>query len=277
MKTRVTPGLAALLAPRSVDDFFSQAWPGQPFVVHGSLERLHGLADVKELASVEALAKLPCRALMAQGQHLDTNHFGNIAVPPEVAPSLLEAGVTLYFNEPQFRSRSVWRWVRTIENDLGAAGPRINPSVFFSRKGKGARMHFDSTESFVVQLSGTKEWSIAPNTQVPFPPVNYLEGGAVPDELAPWMKRPMKAPKRVRKVVLKPGSVMYLPRGWWHATRTLEDSVHLDLLTDIPSWADLFRSEIERIFAAGAHWQTPAAARELGPSMVRRLFEELSE
>jgi ribosomal protein L16 Arg81 hydroxylase len=271
------PGLAALLAPKSVDEFMAKAWPTEPFLVHGDPRRLRGLADVKELASVEALAKLPCRALLAQGQHLDTNHFGNIAVAPEVAPSLLRAGVTLYFNQPEFRSRSLWRWVRTIERELGLGAGSISPSVFFSGRGKGARMHFDSSESFVVQLKGRKEWRIARNTQVPFPPVNYLERGVVPDELAPWMKRPVKAPTKVRKIVLKPGSVLYLPRGWWHATQTLEDSVHLDLLTGIPTWADLFRVELERIFARGMHWLTPATAREFGPAMVRKLFEELSD
>ena len=257
--------------------FFEHAWPAEPFVVHADPKRLHGLVDVKELASVEALAKLPCRALLAQGQHLDTNHFGNIAVAPELAPSMLRSGATLYFNQPEFRSRSFLRWVKTIEKDLGLGAGSISPSVFFSSRGKGARMHFDSTESFVVQLSGRKEWRIAPNTKVPFPPVNYLERGAVPEALAPWMKRPMKAPTKVRKIVLEPGSVMYLPRGWWHATQTLEDSAHLDLLTDIPTWADLFRIELEKVFARGTHWLTPATAREFGPAMVRKLYEELSE
>jgi ribosomal protein L16 Arg81 hydroxylase len=260
-----------------VQDFFATAWPDEPFLVHGDVSRLRGLADAKEFSSAAAMAKVPCRALLAQGQHLDAQRFGNIAVPPEVAPSLLRAGVTLYFNEPQFRSRSVWRWVRAVEKDLGLATATIRPSVFFSSRGPGARWHFDGTESFVVQLSGRKEWRIAPNDAIRFPPVNYLEGAPVPAELAALVKRPMKAPAKARTVVMKPGSVLYLPRGWWHATRTLEDSVHLDLLTALPTWADTFRPVLESLFARGAHWLTPATASGFGPAMLEKLVEELRE
>ena len=269
------PGLAALLAPRPVEDFFTKAWPDQPFLVHGDVGRLRGLADAKELQSVEALAKVPCHALLAQGQHLDSQRFGNIAVAAEVAPSLLRSGVTLYFNEPRFRSRSIWRWARALEKDLGLGESAIHPSVFCSRRGPGVRMHFDCTESFVVQLRGRKEWRIAPNEHVPFPPVNYLEGDVVPDALAAWAKRPMKAPKKVRRLVMKPGSVLYLPRGWWHSTRTLDDSVHLDLLTVVPTWADVFRSMLEPIFARGQHWLTPATSPQYLAAMVEKLRQEL--
>ena len=271
----MTPGLAALLAPQTVDSFFADAWPDRPFLVHGDPARLQGLADAKEFASVQAMAKVPCRAVLAQGQHLDAQRFGNIAVAPELAPSLLRSGATVYFNEPQFRSRSVGRWVRTIEKQLGLAPRTIRPSVFFSSRGPGARMHFDATESFVVQLRGRKEWRIAPNPQLPFPPVNYLEGAPLPDELVPLVRGRMKAPRKVRRVVLKPGSVLYLPRGWWHATRTLEDSVHLDLLTALPTWADVFRPVLERIFARGTHWLTPATSLH-GAEMLHKLGEELN-
>ena len=268
--------LAALLAPKKVEAFFANAWPDEPFLVHGDPKRLRGLADVKELASAEALAALPCHALLAQGQHLGGNRFGNIAVAPELAPSLLKLGVTLYFNEPEFRSRSLWKWVRTIEKDLSLAAGSIRPSAFFSAKGKGARMHFDCTESFVVQLRGRKVWRFARNASVRFPPVNYLEGEPVPEELKPFAKRPMKAPKKVQTVTLKPGSVLYLPRGWWHATETLEDSLHLDLLTAVPTWADAIRPVVEAIFARGEHWLTPAVASQYAPAMLRKLAEELA-
>jgi 50S ribosomal protein L16 3-hydroxylase len=85
----------------------------------------------------------------------------------------------------------------------------------------------------------------------------------------------MKAPRKVRRVVLKPGSVLYLPRGWWHATRTLEDSVHLDLLTALPTWADVFRPVLEGIFARGTHWLTPATSPH-GAEMLHKLGEELN-
>jgi ribosomal protein L16 Arg81 hydroxylase len=128
----------------------------------------------------------------------------------------------------------------------------------------------------VVQLRGRKVWRFARNEHVRFPPVNYLEGEPVPEELKPFVTRPMKAPKKVQSVTLKPGSVLYLPRGWWHATETLEDSLHLDLLTAVPTWADVVRPMVEAIVARGEHWLTPAISSGYTPAMLRKLAEELS-
>jgi 50S ribosomal protein L16 3-hydroxylase len=267
--------LAALLGVKSTRRFFERAWPDEPFVAHGSPARLRGLGDVKELKSVEALARVPCRQLLAQGQHLEPQRFGNVAVLPEVAPSLLKAGLTLYFNEPQFTSRSLWKWVHALERDLSLARGVIRPSVFLSSPGRGARMHFDSTESFVVQLRGRKAWTFARNEHVTWAPVNYLEGEPVPPELQGLVRKPMRAPKKRTRVVLKPGSVLFLPRGWWHSTETLEDSMHLDLLAVVPTWADVLRPLVEAALTQGTHWRTPAIAPQYFAQMVDTLRDEL--
>ncbi|MCC6336610.1 MAG: hypothetical protein IT380_21805 [Myxococcales bacterium] len=85
----------------------------------------------------------------------------------------------------------------------------------------------------------------------------------------------MKAPKKSRRVVLEPGSVLFLPRGWWHATQTLEDSVHVDLLTAVPTWADRLREEVEAVFARAVHWRTPATAPQLRSVMEAQLLDDL--
>jgi 50S ribosomal protein L16 3-hydroxylase len=268
------PGLEALLAPESTWRFFEEAWPDEPFLVRGPLSRLHGLADVKELASAAALSQVECRALLAQSQKLQ-DRFGNVAIAPALAQAMVEAGFTLYFNEPRFPSRSLWRWVHALEKDLSLRPGTIRPSAFFSSKGKGARMHFDNTESLVVQVRGRKVWRIARNDAVPYPPVNYLEGDPLPPELAALVKKPMKAPTKVKRVVLEPGSVLFLPRGWWHATETLEDSLHLDLLMAVPTWADVLRDEVEQVLARAPHWRTPATAPQFRGVMQEQLLEDL--
>jgi len=271
----VRPGLAALLAVTSTRRFFADAWPDEPFLARGPVSRLKGLADVPELASVEALAQVECRAVLAQSQRL-AYRFGNVAVAPELAPAMVEKGFTLYFNEPRFPTRSLWTWVRALEQELSLPAGTMRPSAFFSAKGRGARMHFDATESFVVQVRGKKVWRIARNDAVPSPPVNYLEGDPLPPELAGLAKRPFRAPKKVRRVVLEPGSVLFLPRGWWHATETLSDSLHLDLLMAVPTWADVLRPWVEDVFARGAHWRTPATASHFRRAMQAQLLEDLA-
>ncbi|MBL8916683.1 MAG: cupin-like domain-containing protein [Archangium sp.] len=260
------PSLASLLGgAKNADRFLDTAWPNEPFVMHGAPSRLIGLVDVPELKSAETMCGVPCRALLAQGQHLGgKQRFGNIAVEPSVAPSLLETGATLYFNEPEFRSRSLWKWIRSLERELGQQPGVIRPSAFFSAPGRGARMHFDCTESFVVQVRGRKTWTFARNEHVAFPPVNYLEGDPLPDELRELVRGPMKAPSAKKRVSveLKPGSVLYLPRGWWHSTHTTETSVHLDLLTALPTWADAARPLIESVLHRGEAWRAPVTTAD---------------
>jgi ribosomal protein L16 Arg81 hydroxylase len=55
---------------------------------------------------------------------------------------------------------------------------------------------------------------------------------------------------------MKPGSVMYLPRGWWHSTHTSEPSVHLDLLGALPTWADAARVQLEAALRDEV-WRSP--------------------
>lgn len=270
----MTPGLDALLSPETSWRFFEEAWPDEPFLVRGPPARLEGLVDVDELASPEALAKVPCRAVLAQSQAL-AGRFGNVAVAPELAPAMVRAGFTLYFNEPRFPSRSLWRWVHALEKDLAVPKGTLRPSAFFSSKGPGARPHFDDTESLVVQVRGRKVWRIARNDAVPYPPVNYLEGDPLPPELRPFARRPLRAPKTLKRVVLEPGSVLFLPRGWWHTTQTLDDSLHLDLLLATPTWADVLRPLVESVFARGVHWRTPATARGFESVMGRQLLDDL--
>jgi 50S ribosomal protein L16 3-hydroxylase len=275
MRTSRT-GLASLLdGAANTRSFLAESWPNEPFLVHGDPRRLRGLLDVHELRDARTLAAVPCHAILAQGQHLDAQRFGNVAVDGAVAPSLLESGVTLYFNEPHFPSRSLWRWIGALERDLGLAEGVIRPSAFFSSPGRGARMHFDCTESFVVQVRGTKRWTIARNDALPWPPVNYLERAPLPDELKGLVRGPLRAPgpKHRTTIELTAGSVLFLPRGWWHATETTAPSVHLDLLVALPTRADILRPVVDSVLHHAPHWRAPAVGVDARPG--EQLAEDL--
>lgn len=88
---------------------------------------------------------------------------------------------------------------------------------------QGFSPHYDVHDVFVVQISGTKRWLI-------HPPVHTH-----PLNNQPWSDRRSEVEaqatqKPVLDVVLEPGDVLYLPRGWIHSAQALGDTtIHLTI------------------------------------------------
>ena len=251
-------GLSTLLGRFPSQRFFLEHWPRTLLVQHGSPRRLKGLTDAPELRDVEALTALPARQWLVQSSRFQ-NRFGNVPVSGNAAAEFFHTGHTIYAVEPEIRSAPFLRWLAGLERDLELSTGLILPSVFLSKPGPGSRMHFDAQESFVVQVRGRKRWWLAPNADVQFPAENYIAGDEVSESLAVQLDRPLarRMPDDAVSVVLEPGSIMFVPRGTWHATETLEESWHLDLMLPLPTWGDTMAARLAEHFHASAHWREP--------------------
>lgn len=270
------PGLSTLLGRFPTRRFFASHWPGGLLVQHGAPRRLSGLIDVPELADVDALTALPARQWLVQSGRF-RNRFGNVPVTGEAAAEFFHTGHTIYAVEPELRAPRFLEWLAALERDLKVAPGLVLPSVFLSKPGKGSRMHFDAQESFVVQVRGRKRWWLAPNRDVRFPAENYIAGDPVPPSLQVQLDR---APAQVLpddavEVVLEPGSIMFVPRGTWHATETLEESWHLDLMLPLPTWGDVMAARLGAHFHASAHWRAPMISGDEVEDRLGLLLDEL--
>lgn len=49
------------------------------------------------------------------------------------------------------------------------------------------------------------------------------------------------------KVILKAGSVMYFPAGYWHQVECTEDSISMNISLIAPSWADLVSDAVHHL------------------------------
>lgn len=264
-------GLAALLGPRQARSFLSSSWPSSAFVVHGPLARLAGLITARRANDVNALFALPAQKTFAQVRN--GARFSNAEVTVDVALALHRSGVSIYLWEVELQAR---RWFAALRRDLGLPEGLPRVGLFASRKNVGAPLHFDGQESFVVQLAGKKEWTIAANRNVDFPSLNHVAAEPLGSELrSMWRGRaPKKMPPDARKVVLSPGSVMFLPRGYWHSTHTIKDSVHLDLMLPLPTWKDLLIGQLSEQLGADSRWRAPAVDAAIAAQMVDALAHE---
>ncbi len=265
--------LAELLGARQAERFLRTAWPSAPFLAHGPLERLSGLVDPKAAFDLPSLLRLPAGATYAQVR--DGPRFPSYAVSPEAALAFYRAGVSIYCWEVTLSRPRTRRWLAQLRSELGVSDQLPRFGVFASRAQVGAPLHFDSQESFIVQLKGKKEWTFAPNHNISFPGVNHVAVDPVPAELLPdWKGRTPRTLANARRVVLRPGSVLFLPRGYWHSTRTVQDSVHLDVMFPLPTWSDVLLGRLKAQLDGQAHWRAPAVGAEWMFQMARELVTQ---
>jgi len=94
--------------------------------------------------------------------------------------------------------------------------------------------HADDRDVLVLQITGSKSWKVYPNPPVPFPYPSEQVGksAAYPVPAATLDAQPLIS------TVLRPGDVMYMPRGFVHEALTSDDaSLHLTFALPTHDWS----------------------------------------
>lgn len=123
----------------------------------------------------------------------------------------------------------------------------------------GSAMHFDNHEVLVIHLIGKKRWRFAPCGQIKNPHVAYKVGTECDRELSAILREPFpaKMPMPYRTVTLRPGSVLFLPRGYWHATLAIEDCLALTLSFRATTIAQLLATNLLKMLHRQEAWREP--------------------
>jgi hypothetical protein len=227
------PSLATLL--NSVDiDAFLDAWPERLQLFEGPVERLAGLVDY----DFDALTKLKKNHTKAFFRSLDGSPR-SVRVSAGQEKALYDAGFTIYFHN--LRSPAIDEWVSTLDEELGLVRGFTRVAGFASRRGLGLSPHYDLNDNFVCQARGTKRWRLAPNTHVRYPTAGYTMGErSLPVHLVEAPRGfPDGLPPDHQTIDLRPGSVLFVPRGMWHDTQTVEEeSLHFNVQSGLAMWKD---------------------------------------
>lgn len=96
---------------------------------------------------------------------------------------------------------------------------------------QGIRTHFDDEENFILQIAGTKQWTLYPPLyESPIKSMRHLLG---PEHLG----------EALETVHLKAGDLLYVPAGVIHDVKTREDvSIHITIGFTAFRWFDLIRN-----------------------------------
>jgi 50S ribosomal protein L16 3-hydroxylase len=257
-------GLEALIHPHSLTEFLSNYEGNEPFVVHGPKNFMKAVTELPFLASLEELLKVwpsPIQAHLPdvrdESSSIDTN--------TKDALKLFHNGMGLLFNEAHVLSPVLSHWLQDIRKDLGLSAITYGRCLIYATPdGKGTAPHFDQNINFVLQIHGTKKWKMAPNLHVANPMTRHTMGQEVDPELMSYLEAPMpeSMPEDAETIELRPGSLLFVPRGYWHSTEAEGDALALNFTFTAPTWIDLFTAAIRSRLSQSPEWRETADLNE---------------
>ena len=256
--------LAALIHPNTIADFFAQYSKNEPLVVHENYVYLRPLTEMPMLASLDSLLKSWPSLIQA---HLPDvrDEVSSIDTTPKDAQKLFDNGMGLLFNEAQNVSPLLQNWLHEIRCDLGLSSLTYGRCLIYATPdGKGTAAHFDQNINFVLQIHGTKKWKVAKNRHVENPMTRHTMGQPTDPELMSYTEGPMptEMPEDALSFELKPGSMLFVPRGSWHSTEAEGDALALNFTFTAPTWLDLFSAALRSRLALSPDWRETADLNE---------------
>ena len=259
------PGLAALIYPQTPADFFAQLEKNVPIVVHHPKEALTALRSLEFLASLENLLNMWPHSIQAHLPDL-RDESSSIDTNPKDAKKLFKNGMGLLFNEAHRISPLLQTWLQRIRTDLGISTQTYSRClIYVTPDGKGTAPHFDQNINFVLQIHGTKIWKLAANEHLANPLTRHTMGTQPDAEMAGYLagylneELPTTMPKSAQTIELKPGSLLFVPRGYWHSTEAKGEALALNFTFTAPTWIDLFTTALRSRLSLSPEWRETAS------------------
>lgn len=225
--------------------FFAEHWERRSlYLPHGDSGRFAHLISAESLFGREVAR---CGHLKASTRAAD-GWNQEIRIQPEQAQKLFRAGMTIcasMLDEAGPCGEVIAAYRRAITT---GAPPHVN--CYYSPEGRGYGLHFDTHPVWILQVSGSKHWTVGLEPAVRNPPFNVVFPPDRDHVKLPWiaLDRPNTSdPERFMQVHLQPGDVLYMPAGCWHAARAEGSSMALTLALGRLSTFDLFSFLLSRV------------------------------
>jgi hypothetical protein len=248
-----------LISPHGADAFFADYFEQRILVVHRRqpdyFKSLLTLDDIdRVLTTLDR--RYPDVMLKNAARKLSADDYTTDGVTLDVAriSSLFAEGATIMLAFLHTVLPNLAHFCRSLEAEFSCP---FQTNIYLTPPAaQGAKPHYDTHDVFVLQVAGTKRWTIfgtpleLPLTTQDFDPAIH-ELGAVTQEF-----------------VLHAGDVAYLPRGLAHEARSTDEvSLHITAGILPHTWADLLLEVV-----AGAALNDSAFRKALTPGFARPEF-----
>lgn len=266
----------SILGPTvSLQEFYDDYWEQQPLYIPASNDnttRLDGLlskSGIQELLETQPTyygkdlnvtryeegSDGVKRRITLDPQPNDDGDF--VLVDAKDAWENYQSGCSLRLLCPHKHNDALHALLSTLEWEWGCM---VGSNVYLTPPGasQGFAPHYDDIEAFILQLEGYKHWKV-------YAPLNKAE--TLPRESSPdYTERDLKGVEPVLDVIVGPGAVLYMPRGWIHQACTTDrkgHSLHLTISAMQQwSWADYLEVLMPEALEAAAASNTSTSLRE---------------
>lgn len=237
----------------------------EPFMIsHVGQKTFETLLELPFLQSLEKLIdhwqssiQVHLPDLRDEASSLDTG--------PEHAMEYYQQGMGLLFNNAQELSPMLVEWLQEMRMVLKfSALTYARNLIYATPDGEGTAPHFDQNINFVLQIKGIKKWKVAPNLHLQNPMTRHTMGQPADPEMMSYMDRPMPTsmPSDAKTFELKPGSILFVPRGSWHSTEAEGDALALNFTFTAPTWIDLLSAALRSRLIGSPEWRETANLSE---------------
>ena len=252
--------LSSLIGTENVSEFISCYQENKPFFLEATPPELASVKALPFLTSLDALLNSWPTVIQA---HLPDirDEVSSIDIYPKDAKKIFNNGMGLLFNEADKISPELVQWLSGIKQELGLPTLTYGRCLIYATPdGRGTAPHFDQNINFVLQISGTKKWMMAPNHHVQNPMTRHTMGLETDPELMSYLEAPLpeEMPHDILTFELKPGSLLFVPRGYWHSTEAQGDALALNFTFTAPTWIDLFTMALRSRLSQVPEWRSTA-------------------
>jgi bifunctional lysine-specific demethylase and histidyl-hydroxylase NO66 len=268
------PTLAEFLAPLDAAEFKTRHFGKSPLHIPAAArtlpnplpwQRFNDCLDLTAFWNEDTLKVFYRNRLALRDNYCDLNNLGpdgKAPADPRKVKALLGFGASLVANQIQRVSSEVAGIVQMLQREF-AAGAGAN--VYCSFQGVQAfNTHYDLHDVFALQVEGEKLWRIyearADNPLSPLPPG---------DEAENWLVATRG--RVVAELLMKPGDLLYLPRGQYHdAVTGAEASLHVTFWVKPITGLSLFKL-LESAAAADSDFRAYLADAADGHALAGQL------
>lgn len=254
------PSLDWLISPQGREPFFAEYFERRTLVVHrGQPDYFRSLLTLDDVDRVlttlgrrypDVMLKNAARELRASdyttnGETLDVARIG----------SLFAEGATIMLAFLDTVLPSLTQLCRSLEAEFSCP---FQTNIYLTPpSAQGAKPHYDTHDVFVLQVTGSKRWTIF-GTPLELPLAAQDFDPAVHSPGAP-----------TEEFELQAGDVAYIPRGVVHEARSTDEvSLHITVGILRYAWVDLLLEVV-----AGAALNDSAFRRALTPGFARSDFD----
>jgi ribosomal protein L16 Arg81 hydroxylase len=262
LKSEIRPSLEWLISPISKQQYFAEYWEARPLVIkRDNPDYFSSLLSLNEVDRILTTLdrRYPDVCLKNADKPIMAGEYSSAGGVLDIAKiyQLFQEGstITLAYLDTVVPALTVF--CRTLENEFNFP---FQTNVYLTPAGaQGAQRHYDTHDVFVLQIAGSKRWTIF-ETPVESPLAGQDYDPTLHNLGAPTLEFELNA-----------GDMAYIPRGVGHQARST-DAVSLHITAGILryTWAELLLELIAR-----ASLNDSSLRKALPPGFARPDFDRV--